>query len=391
MNVTSEDMSLVDLRQVTCQDYNSIPSILDYGPLGRRFSESTWSISSAGAAFDTPSSYEEFPPFEPAGFVPEHEAWQPTEAHVDTLSPLPSPAKVHRESMRSRSGSRSRISLSHGTMRASPYSVDSGRLKRWSTGTCTQSPAIPTSYGGPVNNDGYYAYGNISSAPRSVGQSILQKPGSEIVNTYPRFHGMPVKNLASLLSQQAPVSVKPFQPKKSFILESNSERHLDSCAAHSNDDSRPPDLLSTLHESPSSPPEEDMNPSDPEMRPYEQEPRFAGDLYTPRWVRGHGNKREGWCGLCKPGRWLVLKNSAFWYDKSFTHGVSAATGAAFQTPQDTRRTDTNPDVWEGLCGSCGEWVALVSSKKKGTTWFRHAYKVCHYIIFFNIKGFVCNY
>jgi hypothetical protein len=37
--------------------------------------------------------------------------------------------------------------------------------------------------------------------------------------------------------------------------------------------------------------------------------------------------------------------------------------------------DGNPDVWEGLCGSCNDWVALVSSKKKGTTWFRHAYKV----------------
>lgn len=119
-----------------------------------------------------------------------------------------------------------------------------------------------------------------------------------------------------------------------------------------------------------------MNPSDPDMIPHEQDLRFTGDLYTPRWVRGHGNKREGWCGLCKPGRWLVLKNSAFWYDKSFTHGVSAATGAAFQGPQDTRRTEGNMDVWEGLCGSCGEWIALVSSKKKGTTWFRHAYKVC---------------
>ena len=38
--------------------------------------------------------------------------------------------------------------------------------------------------------------------------------------------------------------------------------------------------------------------------------------------------------------------------------------------------DGNPDVWEGLCGSCNDWIALVSSKKKGTTWFRHAYK-CH--------------
>ena len=70
-----------------------------------------------------------------------------------------------------------------------------------------------------------------------------------------------------------------------------------------------------------------------------------------------------------------MKNSAFWYDKSFTHGISAATGNPFQEPQETRRMDGNPDVWEGLCGSCNEWIALVSSKKKGTTWFRHAYKV----------------
>jgi hypothetical protein len=55
--------------------------------------------------------------------------------------------------------------------------------------------------------------------------------------------------------------------------------------------------------------------------------------------------------------------------------VSAATGAAFQEPTVTRRTEGNADVWEGLCGGCGDWVSLVSSKKKGTTWFRHAYKV----------------
>ena len=139
--------------------------------------------------------------------------------------------------------------------------------------------------------------------------------------------------------------------------------------------SDPPDLFASLHDKQLAPPEEDMNPSDPDLIPHEQELRFDGDLYTPRWVRGHGNKREGWCGICKPGRWLVLKNSAFWYDKSFSHGVSAATGSQFQEPQDTRRMDGNPDVWEGLCGSCNEWVALVSSKKKGTTWFRHAYKV----------------
>jgi hypothetical protein len=138
--------------------------------------------------------------------------------------------------------------------------------------------------------------------------------------------------------------------------------------------SDPPNLFGPLQDDQLSPPPEDMD-ADESGLPRAQELRFEGDLYTPKYVRGHGNKREGWCGICKPGRWLVLKNSAFWYDKSFTHGISAATGSAFESPKETRRMKGNPDVWEGLCHGCGDWIALISSKKKGTTWFRHAYKV----------------
>ena len=156
--------------------------------------------------------------------------------------------------------------------------------------------------------------------------------------------------------------------------------HDDSCTEDHFEDqfagaAKPPDLYGRLQEDHSMPPPEDMNPEDPDMMPREQELRFEGDMYTPKYVRGHGNKREGWCGICKPGRWLVLKNSAFWYDKSFSHGVSAATGKAFDGPSETRPMSGNPDVWEGFCNSCGDWIALISSKKKGTTWFRHAYKV----------------
>ena len=146
------------------------------------------------------------------------------------------------------------------------------------------------------------------------------------------------------------------------------------CEHHFAGSSKPPDLFGPLQDKQLSPPPEDSNHDKAEM-PRAQELRFEGDLYTPKYVRGHGNKREGWCGICKPGRWLVLKNSAFWYDKSFTHGISAATGSPFESPRETRRMKGNPDVWEGLCHSCGEWIALISSKKKGTTWFRHAYKV----------------
>lgn len=157
-----------------------------------------------------------------------------------------------------------------------------------------------------------------------------------------------------------------------FYIPSHPENHNTRYAEYA----ERPDLYSCLAEEQTPPPEEDMNPADPEMKPREQGLRFEADLYTTRWVRGHGNKREGWCGFCKPGRWLVLKNSAFWYDKSFTHGISAATCQPFSEPRDMRRMDGNPDVWEGLCHSCAEWVPLVSNKKKGTTWFRHAYK-CH--------------
>lgn len=141
------------------------------------------------------------------------------------------------------------------------------------------------------------------------------------------------------------------------------------------DSAEAPNLFRQLQEEQLTPAPEDMEPKDIDLAPGEQKLRFEGDMYTPKYVRGHGHKREGWCGICKPGRWLVLKNSAFWYDKSFTHGISAASGMAFKGPKETRRMSGNPDVWEGLCGSCDGWIALISSKKKGTTWFRHAYKV----------------
>ncbi|KAL8719526.1 MAG: hypothetical protein Q9225_003469 [Loekoesia sp. 1 TL-2023] len=163
-------------------------------------------------------------------------------------------------------------------------------------------------------------------------------------------------------------------PELNNILQSSSPgKHL--CEHHFAGSTSPPDLFGPLSEEPSSPPPEDFD-CEESMMPRAQDLRFEGDMYTPRYVRGHGNKREGWCGTCKPGRWLVLKNSAFWYDKSFSHGISAATGSPFEGPRETRRMKGNPDVWEGLCGSCSEWIALISSKKKGTTWFRHAYK-CH--------------
>jgi hypothetical protein len=50
-----------------------------------------------------------------------------------------------------------------------------------------------------------------------------------------------------------------------------------------------------------------------EAKPRKQTLKFENDMYTPHWVRYQGSKKEGYCDLCKPGRWLQLKTSAYWY------------------------------------------------------------------------------
>ena len=129
-----------------------------------------------------------------------------------------------------------------------------------------------------------------------------------------------------------------------------------------------------------------------------QNPRHDRDLYTPRFVRGDSACREGWCCFCR--RWLVLKNSAFWYDKTFGHGISAATGLPFKNPVAFREDvqegigpparrraarRRNPIISvEGKCGQCETWVKLgqgravtasEGARVLGVPWLKHAHKV----------------
>jgi len=170
------------------------------------------------------------------------------------------------------------------------------------------------------------------------------------------------------------------------------------------------------------------------LTPKPQLPRTPTDIYTPPWIQGAGRYREGWCGLCRPPRWLLLKNSAFWYDKTYGHGISAVTGEYFDGPKDVRvhtgdgaglgsvfghaRCDSTETYsghedlemrnWEerklgheggiecgnekqqkeGLCGTCGAWIVLGSGRKGkvlGMSWFRHAYKVIAWLRYFKIR------
>ncbi|KAI8094225.1 hypothetical protein BDF21DRAFT_408251 [Thamnidium elegans] len=114
---------------------------------------------------------------------------------------------------------------------------------------------------------------------------------------------------------------------------------------------------------------------DPNAIPRRQKLRYRGDEYTPKWVRYTGQLKEGYCDTCKPGKWLQLKNSAYWYHKQFFHGISSVSGKSFQKPLEQRAGDH--DVIEGLCHQCKIFVPICNSKRKNSVlWYRHAHK-CH--------------
>ncbi|KAK4032606.1 hypothetical protein C8A01DRAFT_50631 [Parachaetomium inaequale] len=390
---TDEAIPILDLR--SSGPPMDSDSIAFDGVNPRRMSGSSFTVSTTGglsemtsyedfstALSDAPSLTSDYPP--PSNRTSMISSTQ--------LSPVASPRMTPQsrsELVRTQSRGRASPSPRPG-VRAVPYSVDSARNKRWSTGSYgTASNRRPSPFVYHHPHDAFNVHARLSARhssptiaqgqlPLSFGNLQAAQQHPYLYSNAPAFHRnsmlLPTQLPSHAFHPEAHHQFENPPPLLFRMLQSNADPH--SLHSHYADLSDPPDLYASLHEEQIPPPPEDMNPADQDLIPHEQELRFEGDLYTPRWVRGHGNKREGWCGICKPGRWLVLKNSAFWYDKSFTHGISAATGNPFQEPQETRRMDGNPDVWEGLCGSCNEWIALVSSKKKGTTWFRHAYK-CH--------------
>jgi hypothetical protein len=78
--------------------------------------------------------------------------------------------------------------------------------------------------------------------------------------------------------------------------------------------------------------------------------------------------------MCTPSRWLPL-DGAFQDDKDFNHGVSAATGRPFDEPVQVRCMKIEPKILWGLCGTCGDWVELLGTKKGEMAWFVHSFGV----------------
>lgn len=358
------------------------PINLQPTPFPRRQSTSSF-VSSAGPMNDPPDA-SSFP--ETTSHTSDYTPQGSLNMSSTPLSPVMSPRCTPQEMVRASSRTRATPSP-RPSIRSNAYSIDAMRHNRSSTGSFTSSPAKRSSPYTYPSAESYFTQMPMQSQvpTQSVVGNVLPSSNLNPAISYTAFGGIPRFHQPTM----PPSSFDPASRIETvpYMLSNGTFRTLQSNAGpgghshdHFCDHADPPDLFGPLSEEQLVPPLEDMKPDDPDLTPHEQELRFEGDLYTPRFVRGHGNKREGWCGICKPGRWLVLKNSAYWYDKSFTHGISAASGQAFEGPRETRRMDGNADVWEGLCGSCGEWIALVSSKKKGTTWFRHAYKVCHNVL-----------
>jgi hypothetical protein len=124
---------------------------------------------------------------------------------------------------------------------------------------------------------------------------------------------------------------------------------------------------------PNLPSEADMHPADQSFKPYECKSLSPEDLFNPRWVRAHGIAQQGWCGLCNPGRWLLLGDSSYIDDKAFNHGINSITGRHFDEPKSTRQSSC--DTWEAFCGTCLQWVSLYWDKDNSYFWFEHANKV----------------
>ena len=99
---------------------------------------------------------------------------------------------------------------------------------------------------------------------------------------------MPASTAASIPFKAAPLITQPVHnPSGASVL---------SCGSHSGALAGIPETLND------------------EDKPRKQKLRFEGDLYTPLWVKGSAAHKAGFCDMCSPGKWLQLKNSAFWYE-----------------------------------------------------------------------------
>ncbi|KAI9652012.1 MAG: hypothetical protein M1831_007253 [Alyxoria varia] len=117
------------------------------------------------------------------------------------------------------------------------------------------------------------------------------------------------------------------------------------------------------------PPKHYFGTDDPEMLPRREESMFGGDVFTPGWVRGPDNVREGYCARCEEGHWVNIPNGTYEYHLTYLHGLPSS-GVPLPRPSTIREVDERRGVWEGYCEHCSGWRVLRKTSK-GWNWFRH--------------------
>ena len=339
----------------------------------RRLSTSSF-VSSTGTMdeFTDTSPYSAGHPY-PSEYTP-RSSLNPASTPLSTFA---SPNHTYDDSPRP--GNRRGISASpRANRRLAPYPQRATRDKGWSTGSYSSLPTrrpFPLVYDTQDNSLPGFSSNATDATENFISPNLEARKKFHTVHDLPQSHP-PQTSLSSVFNPSYQIGGPSTQVAYGLFQTFQMDHDLhDSQVLPFFDHSVQPNLYHTHSEEQCSPPFEDMDTKDLDRVPFMQELRCDNDLYTPSYVRGHGNQREGWCGICKPGRWLKLKDSQFWYDKSFMHGISAATCQPFEKPVQFRRLDEETQLWEGLCGTCNEWVTIISNKQKGNRWFRHAYKV----------------
>ena len=264
-------------------------------------------------------------------------------------------------------------------IRPAPYTLDAAQRQRWSTGKAmslpsrrTQPPEISTPPGHmravseqnikalQFNDD--FASGDRTSFNQSLDviRNGLQTIAAGAARSDDQVSHVKTEN--SSPSSQRPVLavIHPKVPPPLSVLSVPRVPPLDLPAQPSRPVSPPPEELSPL---------EGPAPTQNPVSPY--------DAYTPKYKRGTKGQLEGFCGLCKPGRWLNMKNSRYWYDKNYNHGINSKTRRAFDLPVERRFKMGHSVIREGLCGTCDQWIDIDSCRMSWKHWWKHAYKVRH--------------
>lgn len=105
-------------------------------------------------------------------------------------------------------------------------------------------------------------------------------------------------------------------------------------------------------------------------KPLERHKTNEKEIYRPKYIRGDGILREGYCENCN--KWFRLKTSSYWYHMNYKHGINSK-GKKYPSP--LLREIYNR--LESYCQICDKWIFLCSATgKKSITyaWYRHFQK-----------------